>query len=382
MSTAHYRAIARGLGQGMVVGPGGGGELVVGGVVPVRARRVAVPLRRHVDLGQAMVSAPLRPLELRTLPRYPELERRTRGPRIRVQRRPLRIDVQSIGQGPDPSDPSAVPSDVPTEWLTSFVPPTAEQLSEASSDASTWERFVDEYTARCGLAYAKLRANLAAYLADFYRKRTALHAVATDSNFPRDVRLSYANALSACVSAELPVRYEFDQLQAVARGEAVVAFNVPDWQFAIVGIDQLPPDAPPPVSVPMPNPIPVVVIVSVAGLIIAGGAIAWWAASAATAEPARVDAEARRKLAEAQSQLYLAQRDLAMAAAERGDDATAAAVLSTARDHFQVDTHALTEPDYARAQAAAAEAAGGESIGDLLKLGVGAMILIKLLEKV
>jgi hypothetical protein len=375
MSTAQYRAIARGLGQGM--------EIPIVGSTTVRARRVAVPIRRHVDLGaegELMIAAPVRPTELRTMPQYPELERRTRGPRIRVQRRPLRVDV-SLGQAPDPSDPSAVPVDVPEEWLTSFVPPTAEQVSEASADASSWERFVDDYTTRCGLAYAKLRANLAAYLADFYRKRTALHAIATDANYPRDVRLSYANALSTCIAAEIPVREEFDKLQAVARGEAVIAFDVAGWQFAIVPIGDLPPDAPPPVSVPVPNPIPVVVIVSVVGLLIAGGAIAWWAASAATAEPARVDADARRKLSEAQAQLYLAQRDLAMAASELGDDRTATAILSTARQSFQSDVHALTEPDYARAQAEAAKAAGGESIGDLLKLGVGAMVLMKVLER-
>ena len=372
-----YRAIA-GMGQEIimpgppVVGAGGG-----------RARRVAVPLRRHVDLGAPVQARGLAPVELQTLPgrAYPEPARRTVGPRIRVQRSPLRVDV-SLGQGPDPNDPSAVPADVPAEWLTSFVPPTGEEVSDASADAATWERWIDEYTARAGLAYVKLRANLAAYLADFYRKRTALHAIATDPQFPRDVRLSYANALSACVAAELPVRYEFDTLQAVARGESVVCFNVPDWQFANVGIEQLPPDAPPPVSIPVPNPIPVVVIVSIAGLLIAGGAIAWWAASSATAEPSRVDAEARRKLAEAQSQLYLAQRDLAQSVAARGDEAAAAAILATARDNFQSDTHALTEPEYARAQAAAAEAAGGESLGDLLKLGVGAIVLIKLLEKV
>lgn len=282
-------------------------------------------------------------------------------------------------------DPDAVRMDLPQSWIDTFTKPYADEIDEASADQSTWETWIAEYTTRCGMAFAKLRGNMVAYTQDAWAKLTALrefiaqHATALSA----DQLMQLRGMSDQLYNASLRAQNTLDQLNSVARGESVVACNIPAWRFAIVPRSDLPIDAPTPISV---EPFGVgvtgaeiIVIVIVASIMTAGAAIAWWAAAAETSEPREIDARAREEVAKAQADSQLKLNEIARDLAASGRPEAAADLLEQARRRFNEDIRSLTEPEHARAEEAAA-GAKGESMGDMIKMILVALFALKALE--
>lgn len=406
----------RPLGQPLIIGPGGvahvatAADVRASSVRPVAAptvARVAKPGGGGAPLiigpgGVAHVATPadvraslVRPVAAPTAARVGGGIRR----RIRVHFKfPPRVDVR-LGQECDPttascinvpsspplcdprtascpseSNPLAVRMDIPAEWLTSFVRPSGDEYDEATQDSSHWEDFITQQTTRCGMAFARLRANLVNYTTLIATQAQALSDALTSAGAAAkpETRLAVLGAQQQYTLAMSKMVMHREWLNAIARGRAVLGFNIHNWTFAYVPVSELPANAPAPISI---DPAylgvdAVVLIIAVVALFVAAGAtaVAWWGAERAKAAPADTDADSRNALTLAQARALDANTKIANDMAAQGHADAAAAILAMGQQHYQQDINALTQPDWARTQAAQAAATSGlGGIGDAIK---------------
>jgi hypothetical protein len=275
---------------------------------------------------------------------------------------------------PSESNPLAVRMDIPAAWLDTFIRPSGNEYDEATQDAGHWEDFVTQYTTRCGMAFARLRANLVNYTTLIATQAQALSDALTSAgaNAKPETRLAVLGAQQQYTLALSKMIVHRTWLDAIARGRAVLGFNIHNWTFAYVPISELPANAPTPISIdPADLGVDaVVLIVAVVALFVAAGAaaIAWWGAERAKAAPADTDADSRNALTQAQARAMDANTKIANDMAAQGHADAAAAILAMGQQRYQQDINALTQPDYARAQAEAAAGAGGPGgIADMIK---------------
>jgi len=315
-------------------------------------------------------------------------------PRIRVRwKLPGQIQI-GMGQACDPRSASCPPEarssavrlDVPAEWLTTFTRPTGEEINEASAEQSTWDTFMQAYTARAGMAFARLRATLTNYMTLAVQQQRAISQTLRDNpNASPDARMKAYSAIQAYTWAIVQVAGPLAWLNAVAAGQAVIGFDLLGWQFAYVPMSELPADAPTPISIAPEGvgvaPVVIIVIVSIVAMFVAGATAAWWAGARAQAEPAIQRANGERALAEAQARGHDFQTQLAKELADAGHPDAAAAIVAMAQRNFGFDLRALNEGNWAEASAARAAAESGwGGIGEIMKWGLLGLFALKAME--
>jgi hypothetical protein len=315
--------------------------------------------------------------------------------RIRLRwKLPGQVFPLGLGQTCDPatmscppeSQASAVRADMPAEWLTTFRRPSADEIDEASADASTWETFVQGYTARAGMAFARLRANLTNYLQLAQQQQKDLVQQLRDHpNATPDTRMTVYTAIQDYTIAISEIMQNLAWLNAVAAGQAIIGFDLLHWKFAYLPRGELPADAPAPISLAPEGigvaPVVIIVVVSVVSMFVAGAVIAYWSGEREKAEPAIQDAKGRLALSNAQARRMDAMTMLANDQAAAGRPDVAAAILRMAGETYVQDLNALTQPDWARTAAARAAAETGfGGIGEAIKWGLIALFGLKALE--